>query len=163
MCTDGESLTVAEALRMMDTTLDFLNGPGLASVEAAGLGGVLEALAGLSARFSAARAAALARFDATRGYAAEGYGSTASWLADKSRTTRQAAGAEVRQMRQLAAHPVIAAAVAAGDLSGSWAAQITDWTNRLPADWRDGIDKLLVDTASAGASLEDLAVVAQAA
>jgi len=83
--------------------------------------------------------------------------------AGKARTTRKAANAEVRQMRQFDAHPVIAAAVASGDLSGSWAEEIAGWTRRLPASWRDDIDKLLVDTASAGASLEDLAVVAQAA
>jgi len=170
VCTEGSSRpgieppqTVAEALRMMDAALGFLNGPDLASVEAAGLGGVLEALAGLGGKLSAARAAALGRFDAARGYAADGYGSAASWLAKKARTTRRAASAEVRQMRQFGAHPVIAAAVAAGELSGSWADEIAGWTNRLPADWRDGIDKLLVDTAAAGASLEDLAVVAQAA
>jgi hypothetical protein len=58
---------------------------------------------------------------------------------------------------------VIAAAVARGDVSESWAAEIAGWTSRLPADWRDDIDTLLVDTASAGADLEDLAVIAQAA
>ena len=66
-------------------------------------------------------------------------------------------------MRLFRAHPVVAAAVASGELSESWAAEIAGWTGKLPASWRDGIDKLLVDTASAGASLEDLAVVAQAA
>jgi len=165
MCAEGiePPQTVAEALRMMDAALDFLNGPGLRGLEAAGLGSVLESLAGLGGKVAAARAAALSRFDAARGYAADGHGSTVSWLAARARTTRQAASAEVRQMRQFSAHPVIAAAVAAGDLSGSWAAQIAGWSRRLPADWRDDIDKLLVDTASAGASLEDLAVVAQAA
>ena len=42
-------------------------------------------------------------------------------------------------------------------------AEIASWTGKLPAGWRDDIDRLLADTASAGASLEDLAVVAQAA
>ena len=118
MCTEGfqPPQTVAEALRMMDAALDFLNGPGLAGLEAAGLGGVLEALAGLGGKVAAARATALARFDAARGYAADGHGSTASWLAARARTTRKAANAEVRQMRQFDAHPVIAAAVASGEL-----------------------------------------------
>jgi len=170
VCTEGSSWpgteppqAVAEALRMMDAALDFLNGPGLGGVEAAGLGGVLESLAGLGGKAAAARAAALSRFDAARGYAADGHGSTAGWLASRARTTRKAANAEVRQMRQFSAHPVIAAAVASGGLSGSWAGEIAGWTGKFPAAWRDDIDKLLVDTASAGASLEDLAVVAQAA
>jgi hypothetical protein len=173
MCTDGtdgeaallagETLSVAAALRVIDAALDYLNGPGVRDIEAAGLGDVLESLGGLSAKFAAARAVILARFDAARGHDADGYGSSAAWLAAKGRTTRKAANAEVRRMRQFRAHPVVAAAVARGELSEAWAAEIADWTRRLPPGWRDDIDKLLVDTASAGANLEDLAVIAQAA
>ena len=165
MCTDvealpaGGELSVAAALRMMDVALDFLNGPGARDIEGAALGGVLESLAGLGGKLSAARAAALSRFDAVRGHDGDGYGSSAAWLAAKGRVTRRAANAEVRRMRQFRAHPVIAAAVAAGAISGSWAAQLADWTQKLPADWRPDVDKLLVDTAAAGANLEDLAVV----
>jgi hypothetical protein len=158
---------------MMDAALDYLNGeflagPGGGGLDSAGLagadlGGVLEGLGGLSAKFAAARAGILARFDAVRGHDADGYGSSAAWLAAKGRTTRRAANSEVRRMRQFRAHPVIAAAVARGELSDAWAAQIADWTRRLPPDWRQEIDKLLVDTAWAGAALEDLAIVAQAA
>ena len=158
---------------MMDAALDFLNGDfltgpdgcGLDSAGLAGadLGGVLEALGGLSGKLAAARAAVLAKFDAARGHDADGYGSSAAWLAAKGRTTRKAANAEVRRMRQFRAHPVVAAAVARGELSQEWAVQIADWTRKLPPDWRQEIDKLLVDTASAGANLQDLAIVAQAA
>jgi hypothetical protein len=66
-------------------------------------------------------------------------------------------------MRQHSVHPVIAAAQARGDISDSWAAKMADWTRKLPPDWRADVDKLLVDTAAAGANLEDLAVVARAA
>jgi hypothetical protein len=173
MCTDGtvgeatllagETPSVAAALRVMDAALDYLNGPGARDIEAAGLGGVLESLAGLSAKFAAARAAILARFDAARGHDADGYGSSAAWLAAKGRTTRKAANVDVRRMRQFRAHPVVAAAVARGEVSEAWAAEIADWTSKLPPEWRDDIDKLLVDTASAGANLEDLAVIAQGA
>jgi hypothetical protein len=37
------------------------------------------------------------------------------------------------------------------------------WTRKLPADWRDVVDKILVDNATSGVELADLAVVAQAA
>ena len=66
-------------------------------------------------------------------------------------------------MRQLRDHPVIAGAVARGELSESWAGELAEWTRKLPADWRHDVDKLLADTAAAGANLEDLAVVARAA
>ena len=162
MCA-GDDLTVADALRMLGAALDCLNGPAGVTLQAAELGDVLAEVGMLSGRFAATRAAILARFDACRGYAADGYGSSGSWLAARCRETRKAAGAEVRRMRSHERHPVIAAAQARGDVSDSWAAQMADWTRRLPPDWRAGIDKLLVDTAAAGASLEDLAVVARAA
>src|SRR3984957_7938008 len=169
----GSPGTAAGALAMMDAALDYLNGeflagPGGTGLDSAGLagadlGGVLASLGILSGKLAAARAGVLSRFDAARGHDADGYGSSASWLAAKGRTTRQAAGAEVRRMRQFRAHPVIAAAVARGGLSDGWAVKIAAWTRKLPPDWRDDVDKLLVDTAAAGANLEDLAIVAQAA
>jgi hypothetical protein len=156
--------SVAEALAVMDQALDYLNGPaGAAMLEAAALGGVLAAMGGLSAKFAAARSAVLARFDAGRGHDADGYGSSRSWLAAKSRLTAREAAAQVRLMRQLAAHPVLAAALARRDISESWAGQLADWTRRLPEDWRHEADQILVDAAAAGAELLDLGVIAQAA
>jgi hypothetical protein len=166
MCTNGDGVPgdVAEALRSISTTLDYLNGPaGVAVVEAAGQGDVLAALARVTAQLAAARATALSRFDAGRGHDADGYGSSASWLAATNRVTRKAAAADVRRMRQLRRHPRIAQALAAGEISESWAAEMAEWTRKLPAELREGVDKLLVDTAAAGANLEDLAFVAHAA
>jgi len=162
---DGQGLgSVAEALALMDRALDYLNGPdGAALVEAASLGGVLESMGGLSAKFAAARSAVLARFDAGRGHDADGYGSSRSWLAAKGRVTARAASAQVRLMRQLAAHPVLAAALARDGISESWAVQLADWTGKLPEDWRHDVDQVLLDAAASGAELIDLGVIAQAA
>jgi hypothetical protein len=165
MCTNGDGVPggVAEALRNISTALDHLNGPaGVAVLEAAGQGDVLAALAQVTAKLAAARAAALSRFDAGRGHDADGYGSSASWLAARNRVTRKAAAADVRRMRQLRRHPRIAEALATGEISESWAAEMAEWTRKLPAELRGGVDKLLVDTAAAGANLEDLAFVARA-
>ena len=128
---------------MMDAALDFLNGdflngPGGGGLDSAGLagadlGGVLASLGMLSGKLAAARAAVLSRFDAARGHDADGYGSSASWLAAKGRTTRQAAGAEVRRMRQFRAHPVIAAAVARGGLSDALGSQDRRLDPQAPA------------------------------
>ena len=165
MCTDGlvvEDLSVADALRRMDSALTLLNGLAPGGLEATSLGDVLESLTALSGKFAAARAAILARFDAEHGHTADGYGSSVAWLAAKGRVTRRAASTEVRRMRQLTAHPAIADALARGEVSESWALEMVGWTRKLPEDWRHDVDKLLVDTASAGANFEDLAVVAQA-
>src|SRR5215472_17169812 len=128
----------------MDAALDYLNGPdGAAALEAAALGGVLESMGTISAKFAAARSAVLARFDAERGHDADGYGSSRAWLAARGRVTARAAGAQVRLMRQLDAHPVLAAALARNDISESWAGQVADWTGKLPEDWRDDVDQIL--------------------
>jgi hypothetical protein len=148
---------------MAEAAMDYLNDPGAASLDSAALGGALRSLGAISGKFAAARAAILARFDAGRGHDADGYGSTASWLAAKNKTTRKAAGAEVRRMRQLGQHPEIAGAMASGAISEAWAAEMAEWTRMLPEDWRHEVDKILLDSAAAGAVLDDLAIIAQAA
>src|SRR3954447_697773 len=165
MCTRGDALPggTQEALRMLDAALDYINGPLSAELPAGAHGEALAALGRVSAKLGAARSRLLSRFDATRGHDADGYGSSAAWLTAMTGVTRKAANADVRRMRQLRRHPVIAQAQARGEVSESWAAEMAEWTRRLPADLREGVDKLLIDTAAAGARLEDLAVVARAA
>jgi|tagenome__1003787_1003787.scaffolds.fasta_scaffold20976279_2 hypothetical protein len=165
MCTQGDEVPgdAKEALRMLDCALDYLNGPFGAELPPAALGETLLVLGQVSARLAVARAQVLSRFDSGRGHYADGYGSARSWLAARARITQKAAGVEVRRMRQLRRHPVIAAAQARGEVSESWAAEMAEWTRRLPVELREGTDKLLVDTAAAGANLEDLAFVARAA
>jgi hypothetical protein len=148
----------------MDAALDYLNGlGGFALLEAAALGSVLESMGAISAKFAAARSAILARFEAVRGHFADGYGSPKAWLVAKGRLTGKASGAQVRLMRQLAAQPVLAAALARNEISESWAGQLAEWTRRLPEDWRQDVDQILIDAAAAGAELLDLGVIAQAA
>jgi len=159
----AEPGSLAEALGMAEAAMDYLNDPGAASLDASALGGALQSLSGISGKLAAARAAILARFDAERGHDADGYGSSASWLAAKNKTTRRAASAEVRRMRQLRQHPEIAAAMASGAVSEAWAAEMAEWTRRLPVDWRHEVDGILLDSAAAGAALDDLAIIAQAA
>jgi Domain of unknown function (DUF222)/HNH endonuclease len=148
---------------MAEAAMDFLNGDGRDALDGASAGSVLESMGGISAKFAAARAAILGKFDAARGHDADGYGSSASWLAAKNKVTRRDANAEVRLMRQLRAHPALADALARKDITESWASRLADWTRRLPADWRDVVDKILVDNAASGVDLADLAVIARTA
>src|ERR1700740_1178539 len=120
--------SVADALAMAEAAMDYLIDPGAASLETGELGAALQSLGGISGKFAAARSAILARFDAERGHDSDGYGSSASWLAAKTKTTRRAASAEVRRMRQFRVHPEIAAAVASGAISEAWAAEMAEWT-----------------------------------
>jgi hypothetical protein len=165
MCTGGDGMpgSVAEALGMMDACLDYLNGPGGEQVDGAAAGGVLEALAVVDAKRSAAWLRFLSRFDAAGGHDTDGYATSAAWLAGKCRITRQAAKGAVGTMRQISSHPPLAGALDGGVISESWASEIARWTNRLPAEMREDADQILLDAAAAGAELKDLKMLADAA
>jgi hypothetical protein len=66
------------------------------------------------------------------GFEDDGHGTARTWLRWQTRITAGAAAAAVAWARRLAAHPVITAALAAGQLSPSWARHICEWTDRLP-------------------------------
>lgn len=154
---------VAEALRMADVALQYLNSPAAHELEAAALGEVLMALGDLQGKLAAAHVTFLRRFDAADAHDADGYGSSSAWLAEKNRMTKRDALAAVRQMRQFSQRPGLHDAVAAGNLSKSWADAIARWTRKLPEEMRADTDKILLEAAAAGASLEDLQTIAAAA
>ena len=60
-----------------------------------------------------------------------------------------------------AAHPVIAAALAAGQLPVSLARLICDWTDKLPEDYRADADGILLAAVLGGADQHDLARLAR--
>jgi Domain of unknown function (DUF222) len=53
----------------------------------------------------------------------------------------------------------VVAALAAGDLSESWGRTICQWTDRLPEQYRQESDELLVKAAAAGLGLADLSAL----
>ncbi|HVT67570.1 MAG TPA: DUF222 domain-containing protein [Trebonia sp.] len=154
---------MAEALRMAGAGLEYLNSPAASELDASALGEVLMALGGLRDRLAAAHATFLRRFDAADAHDADGYASSSAWLAANSRMTKQDARAAVREMRQFAERPALHDAVASGDMSRSWADAVARWTRKLPEGMRADTDKILIEAAAAGASLEDLATIAAAA
>jgi hypothetical protein len=137
-----------------------LNSGSVAGLADAACGDVLTALGEIQAKLSSAHAAFLRRFDATDAHDVDGYGSAAAWLAAKGGMTKKAARAAVRQMRQLTDRPLLDAALAAGEITDSLAAAIASWTSKLPAGLRTETDRILLEAARAGASQEDLAVIA---
>ena len=102
----------------------------------------------------------LARFDAADAHDSDGYGTSVSWLDAMADMTRPDAKAEVRRMRLLRDHPALADALAAGDISKSWALAIAGWTRKLPAELRAETIKILVQAARAGACRDDLRIIA---
>ena len=63
-------------------------------------------------------------------------------------------------MRLLRGHPAMAGALADADISKSQALAIAEWTKKLPAELRAETISILVQAAQAGASLDDLRMIA---
>jgi hypothetical protein len=149
-----------EAAQMVHAGLGFL-----ATADATQLGTDVQArclqmLEQADAMGTAARASILAAFTAGQGYSADADYSPKAWLINKTRITKGAAVAHAAWARRAAAHPKIAAALAAGQMSESIARTICQWTDKLPEDCRDAADEILVAAATAGMDLRDLAALA---
>jgi hypothetical protein len=160
VCGAQDPASIDAALAMLDRALDALNAADLASAPAAVQAQALRALQRAEAKHTAARARTLAAFTAQSGYEDDGHGSARVWLKWQTQITSGAAAGAVAWMRRLAAHPVIARALAAGTISPSWAREFCAWTDRLPGDRRDDADEILASVAASGAELADLAGLA---
>jgi hypothetical protein len=162
MCGDaGQLVSVTEALRMLDRALDHLNTADAASLPPSVQAEALRALERAEAKRTAARARMLAAFAGQAAYEDDGHGSARTWLKWQTRVTSGAAAGAVGWVRRLAAHPVIGGALAAADLSESWARQICTWTDRLPIGRQDDADEILAAAARGGVDLAGLAGLAQ--
>ncbi len=164
MCTTAEPTMPAstgQALAMVRAGLGYLASCDAGSLGTAAQAAALTGLEAAEAQHTAARAAILAAFTAQHGYEADGQYGAAAWLRAITRVTRGAAGAAAGWARRLAAHPVIAAALAAGQLPVSLARLICDWTDRLPEEFREDADGILLAAVLGGADQHDLARLAR--
>ncbi|HEY2074910.1 MAG TPA: hypothetical protein VGH53_01115, partial [Streptosporangiaceae bacterium] len=151
-----------QALAYLSEALDFLAHANPAEWAEGVQADCLRGLAVAESRQTAAHARILSAFAVPGGgLAGDGHRSPRVWLTWQTSATRRAAGTKVSWMHRLTGHPVIAAALAGGSLSPSWAAQIMDWTRTLPGDVRDDADAELLAAAANGASLSDLAGIAE--
>jgi len=153
--------SAGEALQMALTGLGWLARAGMASMPVPAQAECLRSLERLQSFHTAARASALAAFTAQGGYEVDGQGSPRTWLTWQTRITRPAASAAIASMRRLREHAAIHAALAGGSVSASWARQIAEWTDLLPAEARADADVILLAAARGGADLPDLAQLAE--
>jgi Domain of unknown function (DUF222)/HNH endonuclease len=154
-------VSAVDAVAMAQAGLAFLANANMASVPAAAQADCLRGLERAESLATAARAGALAAFMAGRGHEDDGQGSAMAWLRWQTRVTKGAAAGAVAWARRLAAHPTVGDALAAGEVSASWAREICAWTGRLPADKRPDADEILLAAAAGGADLADLAGLAE--
>src|SRR5579859_6720187 len=120
----------------------------------------LQAIELIQAMGTAARAWTLAAFIAGQGHHEDACYGPKSWLTTRLGVTKGAAAAYLAWARRAAAHPRVLAALAATEISESFARTICYWTGQLPPDCQDSADAILIAAARSGASLADLAALA---
>jgi hypothetical protein len=136
MCLPGQPpappATAGEALSAISAGLGWLAAADAASLTTAEQADCLRALERAASVHTAARARVLAAFYNQDGYADDGHGSARTWLRWQTRVTGGAAAGAIGWMRRLRAHPAVADALAAAEISESWARQICEWSDALP-------------------------------
>ena len=145
--------SAAEALEMLRTAMGYLAAADATAMAAETQAQCLRALEQVNSMGTAARTSILAAFTAAQGYTADADYSPRAWLIHKLRVTRGTAVAYTAWVRRRAAHPQVAAVLAAGEISESVARTICAWTDKLPEDCRAAADAILLTAARAGADL----------
>src|ERR1022692_4751458 len=147
---DAMPVTAAGAVAMAQAALAFLANANMASVPAGVQAECLRGLERIESLHTAARAGALAAFMAGGGHEDDGQGSAGAWLRWQTRVTKGAAAGVVAWARRIAAHPAVGEALAAGEISASWAREICAWTSQLPQDRQADADAILLAAAAGG-------------
>jgi len=128
----GQPGSVTDALVLLGRALDHLAAADAASLPASVQAEALRGLERAQSTHTAARARILAAFAGQGGFEDDGQGSARAWLKWQARVTQGAAAGAVGWARRVTSHPVIVEALAAGELSESWARQVCAWTEKLP-------------------------------
>jgi hypothetical protein len=108
---------------------------------------------------TAARAWILASFTAVQGYADDADYSAVSWLIHRTGITKGAAVGHTAWAKRTLTHPQVLAALAAGQVTEPVGRLICLWTGKLPEQYRDDADEVLLAAAAAGLGLEELAAL----
>ena len=145
-----------EALDMVRAGLGYLAAADATAMPAETQAWCLQMLEQAHAISTAARTSVLAAFTSGQGYSADADYSPRAWLINRTRITKGAAVGYTAWVRRAAAHPEVAAALAAGQMSESFARTICTWTDKLPEDCRPDADAILLLAATSGAELPDL-------
>jgi hypothetical protein len=151
--------SVGEAMEAARAALGYLAVADAVALAAESQAECLRGLERTEAVLTAARASVLSAFTAGKGYSADADYSARVWLMHKTGITRGAAASHTAWAKRYGTHPKVVAALAAGDLSESYARTICRWTDRLPEKFRDQSGELLVAAAAEGLGLADLSAL----
>ena len=146
-----------EALDMVRAGLGYLAAADAAQLPITTQAECLRELERDAAVLTAARAWVLSAFTAGQGYSDDADYSAVSWLIHRTGITRGAAVGHTAWAKRSATHPQVLAALAAGQVTEPVGRLICLWTGKLPEQYRDDADEVLVAAAAAGLGLEELA------
>ena len=146
-----------EAMQMVRAGLDYLAAADATAMAAREQARCLRGLEQANSVSTAARTSILGAFAAGQGHWADGDYSLRAWLIRKTGVTKGAAVACTAWVRRAGAHPLVAARLAAGEISESVARTLCLWTGKLREDRREEADTILADAAVSGLGLADLA------
>jgi hypothetical protein len=149
-----------EALDMVRAGLAHLAAADPAQLPADTQALILRELERHDAVATAARARCLAAFTAAQRHCGDGDYSPRAWLMHQTGITRGAAAGHTAWARRAGGHRLVLAALAAGQISESYARALCAWTDKLPEDARETADEILLAAAAAGMGLRDLAELA---
>jgi hypothetical protein len=148
--------SASEAMEMVRAGLGYLAAADATAMAAETQAQCLRMLEQATAMGTAARASVLAAFTSGQGYSADADYSPRAWLINRTRISQGAAMAYTAWVRRAAGHPEVAAALAAGEMSESFARTICQWTDKLPEACRPDADEILLAAAGTGMDLRDL-------
>ena len=140
-----------EALDMVRAGLGYLASADAGQLSAATQAGCLRELERDAAVLTAARAGILASFTAGQGYADDADYSAVSWLIHRTGITKGAAVGHTAWAKRSATHPRVLAALAAGQVTEPVGRLICLWTGKLPEQFRDDADEVLMHAQALGA------------
>ena len=152
--------SAAEAAEAVRAGLGYLAAADATAMAAETQAHCLRVLEQASSVGTAARTSILAAFTSGQGYAADADYSPRAWLIHKTHVTKGAAVGYTAWVRRAAAHPEVAAALAAGTVPESVARTICGWTDKLPPECQEDADAILLGAAAGGADVADLAGLA---
>ena len=151
-----------QAVAMADAAMDYLNA-AVAGLDGSACGDLLIALGALQAKLTAAHAGLLRRFDPAGAHDADGTGRRRRGWPRGLACRRRARGPRSGRCARCGGRPLLDSALAAGDVTGSLAFTIADWTRKFPVPMHDQTDRIVLQAAAVGASLDDLAMLAACA
>jgi len=152
--------SVSEAMDMVRAGLAFVSAADATELTAEEQAETLRALERANSVATAARTSVLGAFTAGKGYSTDADYSPRAWLMHQTGITQGESGSHTAWVKRAVRHPQLYAAMAAEEISESYARTLCTWTDKLPADKRDEADAILAEQAKAGLALRDLAELA---